>query len=164
MLRRRFILTPVWTGAVLLPVLFGGPAFGKGNTLDGVWSVAESILSGCPTGVPVRTIPDMNMFMHDGTMLETGATVGIGAPPLIALGPGLGTWQHVSGRHFTVHFTFFRNDPTHDTFAGTQVINKDIELSQDGDAFASTGTADIFDAEGNHIATRCTMATATRID
>jgi len=164
MLRRRFILTPVWTGAVLLPVLFGGPAFGKGNTLDGVWSVTESILSGCPTGVPVRTIPDMNMFMHDGTMIETPATLGIGAPPLTRVGPALGTWQHVSDRHFTEHFTFFRYNPTADAFAGTMVVNKDIELSKDGDMFTSSGTTDVFDAEGNLITTRCTMGTATRID
>jgi len=161
---RRSVLTPALAAAALVPLLVCGPAFGQVNTLDGVWSISESILSACPTGNPVRTFPEMIMFMHDGTMIETAATVGIGAPPLIALGPGLGTWQHVSDRHFTVHFTFFRNNPTNDTFAGTQVINKDIELSQDGDAFTSTGTADIFDAEGNHIATRCTMATATRID
>jgi len=164
MLTKRSILTLAWAAASLLPLLVCGPAFGQGNTLDGVWSVKETILSGCPTGDPVRTVPDMNMFMHDGTMIETPAGVGIGAPPLTRLGPGLGTWRHVSNRHFTEHFTFFRYNPTNDTFAGTQVINKDIELSEDGDAFTSTGTADIFDANGNFITTRCTMGTATRTD
>jgi hypothetical protein len=148
----------------LLCLLIGGPAFAQADKLEGVWSVTETILSACPTGDPVRTFPDMNEFIRGGTMVEASATLGIGAPPLVRLNPGLGTWDHIAARHFTEHFTFFRYDPGTDAFAGVQVINKDIELSKDGNAFASTGTADIFDANGNPIATRCTMATAVRIN
>jgi len=164
MLTRRPIRIPAWFAVALLPLMVGGPAFGKGHTLDGVWSVTDSVLSGCPTGDPVRTIPDMNMFMHDGTMIETPAVLGVGAPPLTRVGPGLGTWQHVSDRHFSEHFTFFRYNPTTDTFAGTMVVDKQIELSDDGDAFTSSGSVDVLDADGNRITTRCTMGTATRID
>jgi hypothetical protein len=148
----------------LLCLLIGGPSFAQADKLEGVWSVTETILSACPTGDPVRTFPDMNVFIRAGTMVEASATLGIGAPPLVRLNPGLGTCDHIAARHFTEHFTFFRYDPGTDAFAGVQVINKHIVLSKDGNAFASTGTADIFDANGNPIATRCTMATAVRIN
>ncbi len=164
MLTLRFTLIPASAAVLLLSLLHGGPAFGQANKLEGVWSVTDTILSGCPTGDPVRIVPDMNMFIRGGTMIETPDAVSIGAPPLTRLGPGLGTWRHLSGRHFTEHFTFFRYDPTVDGFAGVMVVNKDIDLSADGNAFTSTGTADIFDADGNQITTRCTRGIATRIN
>jgi hypothetical protein len=147
--------------ATLFTFLADRPAFAQADKLEGAWSVTETILSGCP-GDPVRTVPDMNLFIHGGTMVEVAATLGIGAPPLIRGNPGLGTWEHVTQRHFKEHFTFFRYDPTADAFAGTMVVNKDIELSKDGDAFTSTGTADIFDQNGTFITTRCTIGSATR--
>jgi hypothetical protein len=157
--------------AVLFPLLIGGPVFGhddndrgKADRIEGVWSLQEVILSGCPTGTPVRTIPDMNMFLHGGKLIETPGTPGVGMPPIQRGSPGLGTWRHVEGRHYTAEFRFFRYNGNDDTFVGTQIANKDIELSKDASAFTSTGTTEIFDATGTLIATRCTTGTATRVD
>jgi len=148
--------------ALLLSLLIVGAAFAQAETLEGAWGVTDTILSGCPTGDPVRTVHDLNLFMRGGTMVETPATLGVGAPPLTRVGPGLGTWEHVSEHNFKEHFTFFRYDPTTDSFAGTMVVNKDIELSKDGDAFTSMGTVDIFDQNAKFITTRCTTGSATR--
>jgi len=44
-----------------------------------------------------------------------------------------------------------------------QIASKEIELGEDGNSFTSTGTTDIFDANGMHVATRCSRGTAVRI-
>ena len=160
----RFTRLPAFTLAMLLPLLLSGPVFAQTQKLEGAWSVTDTLLSDCPTGDPVRTVHDMNVFMRGGTMVETPATLGVGAPPLTRVGPGLGTWEHVAGVHFKEHFRFFRYDPTADAFAGTMIVNKDLELSKDGDAFTSTGTVDIFDQNDVFITTRCTTGVATRND
>jgi len=125
----------------------------------------EVILSDCsPTGVPVRTIVDMKMFIHGGQLIETSGTPGVGAPPLQRGSPGLGTWQHLGQRHYSAVFRFFRFDGSDDTFVGIQVVYQDIKLSKDGNAFTYTGTTNIFDATGTLITTRCTTGTATRLE
>src|SRR6266850_468133 len=94
---------PGMTLAVLLTLLVGqAPVFGdddnrggKADSIEGVWTVADVILSGCPTGNPVRTVADMNMFMHGGLLIEAPGTPAVGAPPLQRGSPGLGTWQHL---------------------------------------------------------------------
>ncbi len=148
--------------AVLLALLADRPASAN-SSLEGAWSVEDMILNGCPTGDPVRTVVDMNMFFKEGLMLETPGTPGVAQPPLQRGTPGMGTWQRVANRHFTEAFRFFRYNGDDDTFAGTQLVNKDIELSKDGNSFTSSGTTNIYDADNNLIATRCTIGTATRI-
>ena len=133
--------------------------------IEGVWHVDEVILSDCsPTGVPVRTIVDMKMFIHGGQLIETSGTPGVGAPPLQRGSPGLGTWQHLGQRHYSAVFRFFRFDGSNDTFVGIYVVYKDIKLSKDGNAFTATGTTDIFDATGTLIRTGCTTETAMRLE
>jgi hypothetical protein len=148
-----------------------GPVFGYGdsegaeaNRIEGLWDVKEEILSGCPDGETVRIVPDLNMFIHGGHLIETPGTPGVGAPPLKRGTPGLGTWQRLGKRHYSAVFRFFRFNGDDDSFAGTQIAYKDIELSEDGDAFTSTGTTDIFDADNNFITTRCSKGTAIRLE
>jgi len=168
---KRFTLFLLLAMAVVFPLLIGGPVFGsddeeqgKAGRIEGLWNIVDTLLSGCTNGVPVRTIPDMNLFIHGGQMIETPGTPGVGQPPLQRGTPGLGTWEHVGGRHFTAAFRFFRFNGDDDTFAGIQTANKVIELSKDGNAFTSTGTTDIFDATGALIATRCSTGVATRVE
>jgi hypothetical protein len=165
---RQFTVFPLAL-AVLFSVLTGGPVFGhddggKAGRIEGVWSLEESILSGCPNGTVVRTVADMNMFIHGGQIIETPGTPGVGAPPLQRGSPGLGTWRHVGGLHYTAAFRFFRYNGDDDSFVGIQTTSKAIQMSKDGNAFTSTGTTDIFDAGGTLITTRCTTGTATRIE
>ena len=75
-----------------------------------------------------------------------------------------GTWQRRGGRHSTATFTFFRINVPANTFAGTQTITEDIELSRDGNEFTATGTSEIRDASGNVIQTGCNSLTGNRID
>jgi len=159
---------PVPTVTIGLAVLFwilaaSAPAFADGDRIAGFWNVHEQLLNGCPTGDPVRDIPDLNIFFKSGEFIEAAATPSVGSPPLQRVMPGLGTWAHAGGRHFTSEFRFFRYSAEDDTFAGVQIASKEIELGADGNSFTSTGTTDIFDANGMHLATRCSRGTAVRI-
>jgi hypothetical protein len=160
---RPYILLP---GMVLAVLLIGGPVVGhdtaRADKIEGVWNVTVTILSACgPTGVPVGTVPAMNMFMHDGLLTEAPGTTVVPPPPTLRGSPGMGTWQKLGGQHYTAVFTFFRLNPDN-TFAGTQRITEDIELSQDADSFTSSGTSDIFDTTGTLVHTACNAEVATR--
>src|SRR5262245_26899401 len=155
-------------GMVGLVVLLGAlvvrtPAFAEDNRIAGFWNVHEQLLSGCPTGDVVRDIPDLNIFFKSGEFIEAAGSPSVGSPPLQRVMPGLGTWAHAGGRHFTSEFRFFRYSAEDDAFAGVQTASKEIELGADGNSFTSTGTTDIFDANGVHLATRCSRGTAVRI-
>jgi len=160
---RRFIVMLPVVLASLLPLLIGGPASAN-SSIEGLWNLVDVILDACPTGNPVRTVVDMKMFLHDGSMIETPGSPGVGQPPFKRGVPGLGSWRHVSENHYAASFRFFRYNGIDDTFLGTQTASVDIELSKDGDSLTTTTTTDIFDANGNLIATRCTSGTGARVE
>jgi hypothetical protein len=171
----RFTLLSGLALAVLLTLSFGqGLVFGhdhskgaQADRIEGVWAVEVTILSACgPTGVPMRTVPAMNMFIHGGMLIETPGTTQVAPPPIGAVRgtPGLGTWQHLGGRHYGAVFTFFRLNPDN-TFTGTQKITEDIALSEDADEFTFTGTSEVFDTTGTPLLPiGCNTATATRLE
>ena len=160
----RFLLVLAVALAAMFPLLVAAPAAAHHDRLEGLWNLVDEILDACPTGNPIRTVIDLKMFIHDGSMIETPGSPGVGAPPLKRVIPGLGSWQHVGGRHYTASFRFFRYNGNDDSFAGTQTGLVDIELSRDGKTLTTATTTDIFDANGSLITTRCTTGTGTRID
>jgi hypothetical protein len=159
---RRVLLVAVLLGGAWLGI--GGPAYADAGSIEGLWNLEDVIFDACPTGNPVRTVFDMKMFLHDGSMVETPGTPGVGAPPLKRGTPGLGSWRHVTDHHYAATFRFFRYNGSDDSFAGIQTASVDIELSQDGGTLTTTTITDIFDANGVLIATRCTGGTGTRVE
>ena len=152
--------------AAVLVVLFMLPIAAQASErLEGVWSVQVTILSQCgPSGVPVNTLPSMITFTRDGKVVETPGSPLVGPIPVLRMSPGLGTWQHQRGRHFTTAFTFFRINTPANTFAGTQTITEDIELDRNGDEFTATGTSEVRDAAGNVTQEGCNTLAGTRIN
>jgi len=159
---RRFL--PLFAVATMFSLLFGAPAYARANTIEGLWNLVDDILDACPTGNIVRTVVDMKMFLHDGSMIETPGSPGVGARPLQRGTPGLGSWKHVGGRHYTAAFQFFRYNGNDDSFAGTQTASVDIELSKDAKTVTTATITEIFDANGNLLLTRCTTGTGTRVE
>jgi hypothetical protein len=154
-----FILT-------IAPTSGHGDSLGsKGGRLDGVWQIQVTILSECgPTGVPVGGLPTIITFTRDGKVIETPGTLLLGPLPVLRVSPGLGAWQHLGRRHYTAVFRFFRINVPAITFAGTQKITEDIELSKDADEYAATGTSEVFDTDGNLTQTSCITLTGTRLE
>ena len=160
----RFLLVLAIAMAAMFPLLLAGPAEAHHDRLEGLWSLVDEILDACPTGNVVRTVVDLKMFVHDGSMIEASGTPSVGAPPLKRVIPGLGSWQHVGGRHYTTSFRFFRYNSTDDSFAGTQTAVVNIELSPDGKTLTTATTVNIYDANGVLITTRCTTGSGTRVE
>jgi hypothetical protein len=110
----------------------------------------------CDTGIPIRKVHAMNLFMADGALTETAVN--------IFRTPSLGTWRHLGDRTYAATFRFFRY--TTDNmfeFASTAKVTRTIELSQDGKTFTSTGTVEDFDSFNVLIASSCATESATRV-
>lgn len=73
----------------------------------------------------------------------------------------LGVWKKVGPSHYKLnHFALAFEDTVHLGYAN---IREDITLSHDGDSFSGTFTNDIYDGNGNHLATLKGNIVATRI-
>jgi len=152
-------LTPVVRAALALScsLLFGTPALGRDDaedaTLEGVWDVSVEIVD-CSTGLPLPRpgFQGIIMFTRDGKVIDTAGNPLIPAdppgPPFTRTSPGLGTWRHDGGRHYSAVSKFFRMDGT--VFKGTQELAESIEL-RGADNFVATGTSDSFDTNGGVI-------------
>jgi hypothetical protein len=125
--------------------------------LEGSWNIQVTGRN-CQTGEAIRNFPSMFTFMSGGTMTEWGS----GNPPATR-GLGHGVWNYESRGQYTSAFQFFRfnADGSH---AGRQIIRQQIELSDDGNSFSSTATAQVFDVNGNVLATNCSTGEATRFE
>jgi hypothetical protein len=161
--RRFTLLTAV---ALAFLVVVTTEALATNNEIEGLWDVVVTITD-CANGNPlpgVSLVRGMIMFRH-GQVIETAGTPLVGPPqPQQRLATGLGTWQRLGRRHFGAAFTFFRiNIPTN-TFAGTQTITEDIDLSHDGTEFTSTGTSQIVLADGTELPATCNALNGTRRD
>jgi len=133
------------------------------QTLAGVWLGELTLLSACG-GVPVQQFPALITFTRDGKVIETPATPSTGNPATVRTSPGLGSWQHEKGQHFSAVFRFFQITVPTNLPAGSATLTQAIELDQDGDSYALTGTADFFDASGNFLVRGCHTETATRLE
>ena len=71
---RRLFRVATMVVAVLTLLLVGAPAFADGDRIVGFWNVHEQLLSGCPTGDPVRDIPDLNIFFKGGEFIEAAGS------------------------------------------------------------------------------------------
>jgi hypothetical protein len=160
----RFTLLP----AAALAFLITLTSEAHGNQIEGLWDVVVWITD-CASGAPapVPPIRAMITFTRDGKVIETAGTPLLGPIPIQRVSPGLGTWQHLGQRHFTAAFTFFRINvpPTAAvpfSFAGTQTITEDIELSHDGNEFSAIGTSQIVNADGTKPDETCNSLAGVR--
>jgi hypothetical protein len=145
-----------------LVILLGGArmfAAGQENarnerTIEGTWRTTVTPTN-CQTGAPVApAFPGLLTFNKGGTLAGT-STVAASA---------FGIWSREGGwENYSFAFTNFRYNAS-GTFIGTQTVRQTVKLGATGDEFASTGTVEIFDGNGNQIGTGCAAATGTRFE
>jgi len=125
--------------------------------LEGSWNHQVSRLN-CATGAVLGTFQAMFTFNGGGTFWEAGTNT---SPTLRSSSHGL--WSYDSNRRYTTSFQFFRfnADGTH---AGRQIVRQQIRLSNDGNSYTATATAQVLNAAGNVIANNCSAGTATRFE
>jgi len=124
--------------------------------IEGVWDISVTGVS-CATGALLFTGRVIHMFIDGGTMTEIADRSNRSA--------GLGTWRHLGGRNYSAVHEFIEYSAFGpNTFNGTAVVAREIELSKNGDEFTATATSKVFDKNDNLINTGCATSTATRFE
>jgi hypothetical protein len=121
------------------------------------WNLTVT-LRDCQTGTALVSFPAMNTYNQGGTMQQAA----VPNPQFRDL-PGHGIWSHQTGRDFSAAFQFFSLN-LDGTFAGKVVVRSAISLGLRGNEYTSTDTAEVFDPNGNLIATGCSTTTASRFE
>jgi hypothetical protein len=125
----------------------------KQRGIEGVWHVTVTVVQ-CDTGNPILTGQAVIMFSDGGFLTEIADNH--------LHSTGLGTWRHVEGPRYTAtDYTFFFN--ADDTFAGTQVVSRDIDLSANADEYTAAATFNFFDPNNQLVRSGCATATAARL-
>ena len=119
-------------------------------TLQGTWRVTITARS---------TFPAIRTFNQGGTC--TGYVVVPGGDP--GQGTEYGVWQREPGSHNYSNRAVFYGYTAEGDFDGRGEATEAIQLTT-ADSFTGTGTVQIFDADGNLIATICATSTATRFE
>jgi len=163
-MKNKLMQTIVGTFLGLLMLIIGTQTlvFGQENktngqqssALVGVWRNTIT-LRNCQTGNQIATFQGLLTFHEGGTMSEFG-----GINPVLR-SPGHGVWQASNPFHPTFAFTYLRFNAD-GTFAGTQRVRSTVSLGLDGNAFQSTGMAEVLDVNDNVVGMSCAATMATR--
>jgi hypothetical protein len=128
-------------------------------TIEGVWQVVRHGVNCDDPNQVLQTFPAIMTFYRDGTV--TGAAKSPVTGPFDT--PEYGSWQREPGSQ---NYSFREVELRYDgngTFIGPLILTANVELT-DANSFTYSATIQIFDANGNLIATLCGRATATRFE
>lgn len=124
------------------------------NRIVGLWDVQITNFI-CTTGVPLASFRGLHKYELGGTAQVVPAT----NPALLSA--HMGIWRHVNGNDYQLTFKVFRFDPTGNN-VGWNVVKFNVAMSEDGTAEAGSGQSEVFDSNGNSLATTCPAFTGTR--
>lgn len=124
------------------------------RSIVGTWQTIVTPRN-CQTGAAVApAFPGLLTFNEGGTLTGTST----------AVSSVYGVWERTRGwQSYSFAFISLRYSPT-GTFIGTQKVRQTAELGASGDDFTTTGTVEVFDANGSLTATGCTTSTGTRFE
>ena len=118
----------------------GGPNGGAAaNALTGSWLVAVD------RGPALPPLSSLQSFTQGGSVIETANTVG-------NRGPSHGVWKALGNRLYATTIVFFRFSAD-GAFVGSQKINRNLRVSQDGNSFTAISISQLLDPAGNVIPT-----------
>ena len=127
------------------------------NGLEGTWRLQVTVCD-CQTGQALRTFPAMFTFAKGGTLTATTA----GQLPSLST-PNLGVWRHTEGHTYSAVSETFIFSPA-GAWIQTHRLTRTIEIGNDADEFTDTVALQIFDTNGNQIATGCATSVASRFE
>ena len=128
------------------------------QSLQGTWRVTRHGVD-CITGEEFSSFPAITTYNQGGTY------TGYGVPPGGDPGQGTeyGVWQREPGNHnYSVRVVSYAYTAEGDFEARVEATEA-LQLTT-ADSFTGTGTVQIFDADGNLIATICATSTGTRFE
>jgi hypothetical protein len=98
------------------------------------------------------------VFMAGGTLTESTS----GTAPALRT-PGEGVWRHTTDNNYVFRFKHFRFN-TQNILTGWNIIQAEASLDAAGDAYTSSATVEVYDADGVLIATACAESVSTRFE
>jgi hypothetical protein len=139
----RSIALAIVVSLITIQAASGASNSNEKQTLTGNWVVTVTRVNP-PPGLP-PTFLSLQTYFADGSFLEESNTT-------LIRSLAHGDWEKTGQRQFTRSFLFFRFDASRN-FIGTQTSTATITLSEDGQVFEGVGVIQIFDVDGNLIAT-----------
>jgi hypothetical protein len=127
-------------------------------TIAGVWQVTRGgFACNDPNQTVLGTFPALMTFHRDGTLIAAAKSPVTG--PFDT--PEFGTWQREPGsQNYSFRDVAYRYD-SNGVFLGPLVVAANLELTS-ANSFAYIATIQIFNANGDLVASHCGKATATR--
>ncbi len=127
------------------------------NDLEGTWN-AQVTVRNCQTGATIVTFPAMATFMFGGTAIVSEA----GVPPSKKT-PAHGVWFRAGGNTYRFKTKAFNFDEG-GNFTGWLIINQEANLNRFTNRYESSGTAELYNANGILIFPGCSTTTAVRFE
>jgi len=124
------------------------------RSIEGVWQTVVTPRI-CATGSAVGpTFPGILLFENGGTMTGTST----------AVTSAYGIWTREAGPHqYSFTSISLKYDPA-GTLLGSRRISQNVTLDQSGDGFASSGTFQDYDVNGNPTISGCATSTGVRFE
>ena len=128
-------------------------------TSVGVWQATKmGVNCDDPNQQLTPPFPDLLIFHGDGTMTENDGTEGGSSTT-----SGYGSWQREPGsQNYSFRKTAFSIDEN-GALVISGVVSENLHLT-DANSYTSSDSIQIFDADGNLIATFCGRSTGTRFE
>jgi hypothetical protein len=128
----------------------------KGGRLEGTWSM-QITLTDC-SGHVIRSFPTLVVFMAGGTLTEASG----GTAPALQTG-GKGVWCHTTDYNYAFRFKDFTFN-AQNVFTGWVIISGETTVDATGNANSRPATVQVYDPNGNLLATLCAEAVGTRFE
>jgi hypothetical protein len=96
--------------------------------------------------------------MAGGTMMESQAP-----RPQAQKTPGEGVWRHTTDHSYAVRFKYFTFD-AQNVFTGWTIITAELDVDDTGNANTGSATIQVYDTNGNLVATGCAEVAGTRFE
>lgn len=124
------------------------------NRIVGVWETQVTIFD-CNTGNQLFSFPGMNKYELGGTAQVVPATNPAAQSAHMAI------WKYVSGNDYELSFKMFRFDAT-GILNGWGIVRFKVAINDEATEISASGVAEIYDINGNLLATSCPAYTGTR--
>jgi hypothetical protein len=127
-----------------------------GGRVQGTWEM-QITLNDC-SGHVIRSFPTLVVFMAGGTVTEASG----GTAPALQTG-GKGVWSHTTDNTYAFRFKDFTFN-TSNVFTGWVIISGETTVDAAGNANSGPATVQVYDPNGNLLASLCADAIGTRFE
>ena len=125
------------------------------DAIEGMWE-SNVTIKDCTSGAVLRAFKGVGLFHRGGSLTADNSL------PRATQGIALGNWKRGAGKEYTANARFLRFNAD-GSLAGSQKFQRALTLAADGNNFAGTLAAQVFDADGAQVQALCGSETAIRI-